>query len=174
MSPADVLRALAADNRLSVAVAALVVAAAVIAVSASDSTASIQLRPSVDIRFGDGRIDVSVTLPGPQYYSYYTYYTYYTYYYYYSTVQGTIPVKVIVAAEKLYNATGAPQLVRLAVLPLEAYGNNNAGSVSFTGLEPGSYRVKVMFWNQLLSVLRGSGGSWESYADPVIREGSVG
>lgn len=160
----------ATGNRLSIVVAALVVATAVIAASVSDSNTSIELQPSVSISFGTGRIDVSVTLPGPQYYEYYEYYTYY---YYYTTTPGVVPVKVIVAIEDLSDPT-APRLARLAELDLQAHGSNNVGSVSFTGLEPGRYRVKVMFWNQLLSVLHSTGGSWKSYASPVIEEGEVG
>jgi len=172
---ADALRSVVAGERLSLVVAALVVAAAVIVVAADDSDHSsppASLWRDVSVSFGAGRIDVSVRLPGPQYYySYYSYY-YYNYYYYYGGVSRAIPVKVIVAVERLYNGS-LPELVRMETLSLEAYGVYHEGYAHFTGLEAGEYRVKVLFWNQLLSVLHERGGSWRPRASPYVVVGNV-
>jgi len=156
---------------------ALVVATSIVAASIVFGLSSAGSQPSlstnVRVSFEKGAITVSVKLPGPQYYSYYYYY-----YYYYS--QGNyssqaIPVTVVISIEKLVEANGreVPVLTGVGgVYNLEAFGPNNELNVTFH-LTPGHYRVKVLFWNNLLPILADENKAWKPLAKPFIQEGNV-
>lgn len=158
-------------NAKAVSAAVLAAAAVIVFVSASSSGGD-AFTPRVTVNFGVGSITVNVKLPGPGYYSYISgYYSGYSYTSGYGSYYGSpIPVKVVVAVE---TASSSPGLVAYRVLDLEAYGANNTATVSFTGLSPGSYRVKVLFWNDLLSTLQSENGLWKSLAQPYQVEGVV-
>lgn len=167
-----ILGLLASRLNAKVVSAAVLAAAAVIVFVSASSSGGDAFTPSVTVNFGVGSITVSVKLPGPGYYSYVgDYYSGYSYTSGYGSYYGSpIPVKVIVAVE---TAESSPSLVAYRTLDLEAYGTNNTATVAFTGLSPGSYRVKVLFWNGLLSTLSEEGGLWKSLAQPYKVEGVV-
>ena len=145
----------ASGAKYLVLVAAIVVAATVILVSAVNGGSAFS--PTVNITCSDNTILVDVTLPGPTYY-------YYAYTYDYVSV---VPVTVIVAVED-YSDPGAPKLVGVGREVLEAYGTMNSASFNFTIDRPGTYRVKVLFWNKLLAELYTANESWFPLADPVL------
>ena len=166
-----ILGLLASRLNAKVVSAAVLAAAAVIVFVSASSSGGDAFTPNIAVDFGAGNITVTIKLPGPGYYLY-------TSGNYIQTMQtreysnyygGPILVKAIIAVE----TTGSPTLVAYRVVELEAYGVNNTARVTFTGLSPGGYRVKVLFWNDLLSTLSKEGGLWKSLAQPYRVEGVV-
>ena len=128
------------------------------------------LQRTVDIWVEDRSIyvNVSVFVPGALYYYYYYYnygYYYYTGYYYYYV---GIPVKVMVVLEDISN--NKTLIKRFHSLELVAGGTNYQGQVVFYNLEPGHYRVKVLFWNDFLIKLKERGEGWIPMAYPEFKE----
>ncbi len=147
-------------NKITLLIAAIAIIGGFIAAFGTfGSTSTILFTPNVIVSFGTGQVDVYVEVPGPPGMGYY--------YYYYTTTP--TPLKVIVVLEKIVG--GNPVTERTSIASLTAYTSNNWADIKFMGLDPGVYRVKVYFWNDLLKNLGSS--PWKPYAEPTEQTGGV-
>jgi hypothetical protein len=119
---------------------------------------------SVSVTVVVRNVTVTVTLPGPAYYYVYYYYAYYAY------PVPAVPVMVVVVLERLevVGPTLVPEPVGFYAQVLQAYGEPHQLNVTFHDVEPGAYRVKVMFWNGLLVTLRLQNQAWKPLAPAYI------
>jgi len=142
-------------------ISAVIVTVIVMSTSSTPALTPYQLGSGasfVTLRVVGNTVILTVTLPPPTYYYYYyAGYYYYQQYYQYGGAGG-IPVKVIAVIEKVNS--GVHELKRLEAVQLYAYGTPNAANITFSGLEPGQYSVKVLFWNDFLAQIHSSGGQW--------------
>ena len=124
---------------------------------------------SVDIWVENNNVyvNVSVSLPGAVYYYYYGVYYYY---YYYQGIYYAVPsIKVMVSLERFTGNT--PSMIRFSFLELSL--TNPKGQVVFHNLVSGSYRVKVLFWNDFLTLLSSRSEGWIPMAYPVFKNVTI-
>ncbi len=152
------------STKIMVTIAVVAVLAGILIVTSSGNGGNHLFSSNVTVTFGSHEITVHAELPGPMTT------TYYYYYYYYARPVPSENVTVIVVAERLER--GIPTLTRFATANAMAYtSSHNWVDVDFKGLEPGVYRVKVYYWNGLLSELNSS--PWKPLGMPYTVLGSV-